>query len=153
IPSEYVFQSNEKGEIQEKHIRIQVVKMGKIKAPAKPDDEDIPSAEDNIKDAVTEISDYIVRRTPNPCDHSVGHPNVSVGTLGLLLEYIEGPTVGKALADNTNRYPSGHAHVFHDDYPMRILRRPYSTIPFMPMPKILKIEVLLTGGTPAIKYG
>ncbi len=100
IPQEYVLQPSSKMK-EEKHIRINVVKEGKIEALSMKE-EDLPSAMDEIQDASNMVGDTTARRRPSPCGQSIGHPNVTAGTMGLLVKYESGSNKGKAFILSNN---------------------------------------------------
>lgn len=104
IPPEYILHSENNGQ-EEKHVRVNVVKEGKIEALSNVTQygkEDFPSAIDEIQDIPGTIGDTTLRRRPSPCGQSIGHPNVTAGTIGLLLKYEQGPNVGKAYVLSNN---------------------------------------------------
>lgn len=102
IPAEHILYS--KDGTKEKHIRIDVVKEGRIQALSKrdlSDEKDLPSVGDVLASAQV-VGDHASRRRPSPCGYSIGHPSISAGTMGLLLEYQEGPNLGKAYILSNN---------------------------------------------------
>ncbi len=104
IPSEFLLHSKSNVE-SDKHIHIHVVREGNIEALSKAseiEESDIPSAIDNLSESEVLVDNYISRRRPSPCGQSIGHPNITAGTQGLLLEYTEGPNVGKAYILSNN---------------------------------------------------
>lgn len=105
IPTEFLLPSKDEAG-QEKHIHIHVVREGKIEALTnfpKNSANDIPSAiDDDLPESAKSTVSYTLKRRPSPCGHSIGHPDVTAGTLGLLLEYTEGPNVGKAYILSNN---------------------------------------------------
>jgi hypothetical protein len=104
IPQEYKL-LDKKNAQDEKYVRIQVVKTGRIKALSSYHSEksDFPSAIDRIPSASSHApNDHTSKRRPSLGGYSIGHPNVTAGTLGLLLEYMEGPNLGKAFILSNN---------------------------------------------------
>lgn len=105
IPQEYILRSKE-GTHEIKHVHIQVVKTGQIEAlfiSNGTDFKDLPSAMDEIPAAPLQtLDDHTSRRRPSPCGQSIGHPSVTAGTQGLLLEYVTGPNAGKAYILSNN---------------------------------------------------
>tara|TARA_B100000508_G_C11462680_1_gene279996 strand:- start:329 stop:1684 length:1356 start_codon:yes stop_codon:yes gene_type:complete len=101
IPTEFLLRSND-GSTEEKHIHINVVREGKIEALTKVSNGDIPSAKDDLPPHIQTGASYTLRRRPSPCGQSIGHPDVSAGTLGLLVEYVEGDNTGKAYILSNN---------------------------------------------------
>jgi hypothetical protein len=88
-----------------KHVHITVVKTGQIKALSvshPSESKDLPSAVDNIPATPQTLDDHTSRRRPSPCGQSIGHPSVTAGTMGLLLEYATGENVGKAYILSNN---------------------------------------------------
>lgn len=119
IPEECVIYSDDNSSI-EQHVRIHVVKEGKIEALAEPSPDtkknDLPSAIDDISGSSPQLHYYTSRSRPCPGGFSIGHYRVTAGTIGLLLEYCEGPNKGKAyilsnnhvLADNNVAHVGDH---------------------------------------------
>lgn len=104
IPTEFLLCSKD-GSMEKKHIHVHVVKEGKIEALSdfpRIAKDDIPSAIDDFHDSIKATVSYTLRRRPSPCGQSIGHLDTTAGTLGLLLEYTEGPNVGKAYILSNN---------------------------------------------------
>lgn len=105
IPSEYLLQAENEFP-KEKHVHVNVVKEGKIEALSpysEPGSIDPPTAiDDDLPASAKATVNYTLRRRPSPGGQSVGHPDVSAGTLGLLLEYTDGPNQGKAYLLSNN---------------------------------------------------
>jgi hypothetical protein len=101
IPREYTFHS-ENGSREVKHVKINVVKTGQINALLASRN-DFPSALDDIPAASLQTSDdHTSRERPSLCGQSIGHPSITAGTIGLLVEYIMGPNIGKAYILSNN---------------------------------------------------
>ena len=116
IPTEYILNDANK----KKSVQIKVVQTGQIKALSalSPlsifEKKDLPKAVDNIPNkSISLLHDYTSRIRPVPCGYSIGHFTVSAGTLGLVVEYTEGPNMGKAylLSNNHVLAASNVAHV------------------------------------------
>jgi len=106
IPKEVLYRSQNALE-EDKHIHVNLVREGKIEALAslpKTEKDYIPSAIDDLPENF-ELSSghaYTIRRRPSPCGQSIGHPDITAGTLGLLVKYTEGPNEGKAYILSNN---------------------------------------------------
>lgn len=118
IPMEYELEGDDK---TRKFVHIKVVRTGQINALSSDLDtlskRDFPSAVDDIPSAsTTSLEDYRLRKRPTPCGYSIGHSTVTAGTLGLIVEYTEGPNLGKAYALSNNHVMSANnlAHVWDD---------------------------------------
>lgn len=104
IPAEFLLRA-ENGSREEKHIHVHVVREGKIEALTSSsiiEKDDTPSAIDELPESTTSTDGYASRLRPTPCGHSIGHPDVTAGTLGLLVEYTDGPNLGKAYILSNN---------------------------------------------------
>lgn len=104
IPSELLLSSND-SRGTEKHVHFYVVREGKIEALAQiPDNDtdDVASATDELPITTQSMAGYTIKRRPSPCGQSIGHPDTTAGTQGLLLEYTEGPNAGKAYILSNN---------------------------------------------------
>lgn len=100
IPEECIYKAEQE---EEKHIRVSVVKEGQIVALTHSnynEKKDIPSAIDEIPEQTETVN--ALRRRPSPCGQSIGHPTITAGTMGLLLEYSDGPNLGKAYILSNN---------------------------------------------------
>jgi len=104
IPAEFLLPSE--GKSKDQLIHFHVVKEGKIEALTTytPSEKDVPSAmDDDLPETTDKLTvNYTLRRRPSLCGQSIGHPSITVGTLGMLLEYSEGPNVGKAFLLSNN---------------------------------------------------
>jgi|GEM_PF-1604732 len=118
IPSEYLLFSEK--DAQKKSVHISVIKEGKIETLSQPstfDESDFPTAIDDLAGmSISELSNsYVTRSRPAPCGYSIGHPDISAGTLGLLLEYTEGSDAGKAyILSNNHVIAANNAAYVHD---------------------------------------
>lgn len=118
IPTEFLLRHKKKPSIEEKHVHINVVREGKIEALAETSGNkgnDMPSAKDDLPKSVKSGAGYTLRRRPSPCGQSIGHPDVSAGTLGLLVEYTKGPNVGKAYILSNNHVMANNNLAFIGD--------------------------------------
>ena len=137
IPKEYIIHPDDNSSI-EQHVRIHVVKEGKIEALVKSNFDtkknDLPSAIDDLSGSFQQLHDYTSRTRPSPGGFSIGHYRVTAGTIGLLLEYCEGLNKGKAyilsnnhvLADNNLGHIGDHitqpGNADKEDYSLKILK-------------------------------
>jgi len=102
IPEEYELLPKIKGQ-EKKHIRINVVEEGQIQAlNSNIEKTDFPSAEDKLSENITEHKAIGYRVRPSLCGSSIGHPTITAGTMGLLLEYVDGPDKGNAYILSNN---------------------------------------------------
>ena len=109
IPKEYMLHQGEEGQ-ERKCVRIQVVKTEQIKPLSLLQSDntgknDFPSAVDGIPVASRTYllpNDPTSRRRPSPGGYGIGHPTVTAGTFGLLLEYEEGIHANKAFILSNN---------------------------------------------------
>ncbi len=117
IPDEVLIHSDQENE--DKHIRITIVKEGKIEAlnatPIHEKQSEIPSAIDDLPETTSTTHRTTLKHRPSLCGYSISHSDISAGTLGLLLEYTEEPHVGKAFILSNNHVIAANNTAFAGD--------------------------------------
>jgi hypothetical protein len=117
IPEEFILPPDDQSSIK-RHVHIHVIKEGKIEALThfcESKENDLPDATDDFPQNIKSTVNHTMKRRPSPCGQSIGHPDTTAGTLGLLVEYTTGPNTGKAYILSNNHVIASNNLAFVND--------------------------------------